>query len=161
MSAEPYEQLRPAAIDDVAGILELLQPLEEAGVLVRRSRELLENEIGHFTVMDRDGMVVGCAALYPYTRDGMAELACLVVHPDYQRGGRGDELLAAIEQQAAGLGIGRIFVLTTQTTHWFRERGFDPSAVQQLPMARRGLYNYRRNSKVLVKAVSPGIITRA
>jgi amino-acid N-acetyltransferase len=153
VSAEPYEELRPARIDDVAGILELLEPLEASGALVRRSRELLETEIDHFTVMDRDGMVVGCAALYPFASDGMAELACLAVHPDYQRGGRGDELLAAMEQRARASRLAGIFVLTTQTTHWFRERGFEPLPLQQLPMAKRDLYNYRRNSKVLVKTV--------
>lgn len=151
VTSEPYEQLRAASIDDVAGILELLAPLETTGVLVRRSRELLETEIGHFSVLDRDGMVVGCAGLYPFADDGMAELACLVVHPDYQGDGRGDQLLAAIEQQTRAQGLSQVFVLTTQTVHWFRERGFEPMAVQGLPMARRDLYNYRRNSKVLVK----------
>ena len=153
VTAEPYQQIRPAVIDDVTGIIELLQPLEEAGVLVRRSRELLETGIGHFTVMERDGMVIGCAALYPYPADGMAELACLVVHPDYQHDGRGDELLAVIEQKAQASSLSQVFVLTTQTTHWFRERGFELMSVQDLPMAKRDLYNYRRNSKVLAKMV--------
>jgi len=153
VTSEPYEQLRPATIDDVAGILELLAPLEDAGVLVRRSRELLETEIGHFSVLDRDGMVVGCAGLYPFAGDGMAELACLVVHPDYQRSGRGDQLLDAIERQTMAHGLKQVFVLTTQTAHWFRERGYEPMAVQDLPMAKRRLYNYRRNSKALIKAL--------
>ena len=153
ITSEPYEQLRTALIDDVAGILELLAPLEEAGVLVRRSRELLETEIHHFSVLDRDGMVVGCAGLYPFDKDGMGELACLVVHPDYRGAGRGDELLAAVEQQAREAGLTKIFALTTQTAHWFRERGFEPMAVQGLPMAKRRLYNYRRNSKVLAKVL--------
>jgi len=153
VTSEPYEQLRPATIDDVAGILELLAPLEEGGVLVRRSRELLETEIGHFSVLDRDGMAVGCAGLYPFPEDGMAELACLVVHPEYQGSGRGDQLLAAIEQQTRSKGLNQVFVLTTQTAHWFRERGFQPMAIQDLPMAKRALYNYRRNSKALIKSL--------
>jgi amino-acid N-acetyltransferase len=151
LTSEPYEQLRPAMIDDVAGILELLAPLEDAGVLVRRSRELLETEVGHFSVLDRDGMAVGCAGLYPFPEDGMAELACLVVHPDYQRSGRGDQLLAAIERQTRALGLKQVFVLTTQTAHWFAEQGFEEASMAELPSQKQSLYNLQRNSKVFFK----------
>ena len=47
--------------------------------------------------------------------------------------------------------IDRLFVLTTQTAHWFRERGFEPTALADLPMEKQALYNYRRNSKVCIK----------
>ncbi len=151
ITAQAYEDLRPASIEDVGGVLELIAPLEAQGVLVRRSRERLEIEIGHFTVIARDGMVIGCAALYPFAQDHAGELAGLAVHPDYQRAGRGDELLASIERQAREGGLKRLFVLTTHAMHWFRERGFEPTTIQSLPVARRMLYNYQRNSKVLVK----------
>jgi amino-acid N-acetyltransferase len=153
VTAEPYEDTRKARIDDVGGILELLAPLEEKGVLVRRSRELLENEIDCFTVVERDGMVIACAALYPYEEDGMGELACVAVHEDYQHVGRGDALLLHLEASARSQGIDSLFVLTTQTAHWFRERGFEPRPIQSLPMKKRQLYNYRRNSKVFVKTL--------
>jgi amino-acid N-acetyltransferase len=153
VTAEPYEDTRKARIDDVGGILELLDPLEEKGALVRRSRELLETEIDCFSVVERDGMVIACAALYPYEEDGMGELACVAVHPDYQHAGRGDALLQQLEANARSQGIDRLFVLTTQTAHWFRERGFEPQAIQSLPMKKRQLYNYRRNSKVFIKAL--------
>jgi amino-acid N-acetyltransferase len=151
VSAEPYEQTRTARIDDVGGILELLGPMEESGVLVRRSRELLETEIERFTVMERDGMIIGCVALYCYEKEGMAELACVAVHDDYRDGGRGDALLKLMEQHAKSRGMEKIFVLTTQTAHWFRERGFQSMPVKSLPIKRRELYNYQRNSKVFVK----------
>lgn len=151
LTAKHYEAIRTASIDDVGGILELLTPLEERGILVRRSRELLETEIERFSVVELDGMIIGCAALYPYHPEQMAELACVAVHADYSNSGRGDRLLGHMEQRALEAGIGRLFVLTTQTTHWFRERGFEPMPVDQLPMAKRGLYNYQRNSKVLLK----------
>lgn len=151
VSAEPYEQTRTARIDDVGGILELLGPMEESGVLVRRSRELMETEIDRFTVMERDGMIIGCAALYCYEKERMAELACVAVHDDYRNGGRGDTLLQLMEQQAKNRGMEKIFVLTTQTAHWFRERGFQSMPVKSLPIKRRELYNYQRNSKVFVK----------
>ncbi|HHO67668.1 MAG TPA: amino-acid N-acetyltransferase [Gammaproteobacteria bacterium] len=150
ISAERYEDLQPAGIDDVGGILELIEPLEAQGVLVKRSREHLEMEIGHFLVVKRDGMILACAALYPYPGK-VAELACLAVHPDYRGQGRGDSLLAAVEQRARQAGVRRLFVLTTQAAHWFRERGFRPGDLADLPVKRRALYNYQRNSKVFIK----------
>ena len=153
VSAEPYEVTRTAEIDDVGGILELLSPMEESGVLVRRSRELLETEINRFTVMERDGMIIGCVALYCYEKERMAELACVAVHPDYRNGGRGDTLLQGMEKQAREKGMDKIFVLTTQTAHWFRERGFQALPIKSLPIKRRELYNFQRNSKVFVKTL--------
>ncbi|MCW8908970.1 MAG: amino-acid N-acetyltransferase [Sedimenticola sp.] len=151
LTAEPYEEIRNAGIDDIGGILELLGPLEQSGVLVRRSRELLETEIDRFTVVELDGTIIGCASLHPYPEEQIAELAGVAVHPDYRNSGRGDALLAHMEQRAREQGIRQLFVLTTQTAHWFRERGFNPGQVKALPMARREMYNYQRNSKVFIK----------
>jgi len=153
VSAEPYEVTRTAEIDDVGGILELLAPMEESGVLVRRSRELLETEIDRFTVMERDGAIIGCVALYCYKKEQMAELACIAVDPDYHDGGRGDTLLQSMEMLAKDKDMQKIFVLTTQTAHWFLERGFQSLPVKSLPIKRRELYNYQRSSKVFVKAL--------
>jgi amino-acid N-acetyltransferase len=153
ISAEPYEETRTAAIDDVAGLLGLLEPLEAQGVLVRRSRELLETEIEHFTLMERDGMVVACAAFYPYPEESMAELACVVVHPEYQGSNRGDHLLTYMEEKAVQLGIEQLFILTTQSAQWFKERGFSLGDLGDLPMQKRKLYNYQRKSKVFIKNI--------
>jgi len=152
---EPFEELRPARIEDVAGILALLRPLEEAGVLVRRSRERLETEIDRFFIAERDGLVIACAALYCYPADGMAELACVAVHPEYRNRGRGDKLLGRMEALARQRGLCRVFVLTTQTAHWFLERGFEPADPAALPMEKQALYNWRRNSKVFIKDLGP------
>jgi amino-acid N-acetyltransferase len=146
-----YEDLRNAQIDDVGGVLELIKPLEENGTLVRRSREQLELEIDRFLLIERDGMIIGCSALYPYPEEKMGELACIAVHPDYGDNGRGSELLEAMQQRARQLGLKRLFVLTTQTTHWFRERGFTEADIETLPVKKRRLYNYQRSSKVLFK----------
>ena len=151
VTADIYEGVRDARIDDVPGILELIRPLEEAGTLVRRSREQLELESQRFVVVERDGMIIGCAALYPFETERIGELACLAIHPDYRRGGRGDVLLAYLEARARKLGLERLFVLTTETLHWFRERGFTPGSLDDLPVKRRELYNYQRNSKILYK----------
>lgn len=156
VTSETFEGLRPATIEDVGGVLELIAPLEAEGILVRRSRERLEMEIDRFSVVERDGMIVACGALYPFADEQVAELACLAVHPDYQHAGRADALLRYIERQAKALGVMRLFVLTTRTAHWFRERGFGPAEPRELPVRRRELYNYQRNSKVFVKRIGLG-----
>lgn len=147
------ETIRQATIDDVGGILQLIHPLEEGGMLVRRSRERLEMEVERFIVLEHDGILIGCAALYPYVEEHVGELACLAVHPDYRGSARGDTLLEAAESAARAAKIARLFVLTTHTAHWFVERGFVSANVSQLPMQRQTLYNYQRRSKVFVKAL--------
>jgi amino-acid N-acetyltransferase len=151
ITAETYEGLRAATIDDVRGILELIAPLEEAGVLVRRSREQLELEIQRFQVIERDGMIIGCASLYPFADEALGEIACLAVHNRYRDEGRGELLLTYLEQKARALGLKRLFVLTTQTAHWFLEHGFREGAIKSLPIKHRELYNYQRNSKIFLK----------
>ncbi|SFC38540.1 N-acetylglutamate synthase [Marinospirillum celere] len=153
ITQQGYENLRQARIEDVGGLLALLRPLEETGVLVRRSRELLEAEIERFTVIDLDGSIIACAALYPYPEQQQGELACVVVDPNYRQGQRGDRLLERIQKQARAQGIEQLFVLTTHTAHWFLERGFLPANVDQLPAARRDLYNWQRNSRVFYKTL--------
>lgn len=148
---ESYEQLRRATIEDVGAILELIQPLEQDGTLVRRSREVLESEIERFTLIERDGVLIGCAALYPFTEDRMAELACVVVDPVYKGGSRGDQLLQLIEKQARQMQVEKLFVLTTKTAHWFIERGFVEASVAQLPDKKQSMFNLQRNSKVFIK----------
>lgn len=153
VSADLYENTRRATIDDVGGILELIEPLEAEGILVRRSREKFETEIERFFVMERDGAVIACAAVYPFADEGVAELACLAVHRDYRRGNRADAMLAAVETEARSLGTAHLFVLTTRASHWFREHGFTAASIEDLPIARQAMYNYKRNSKVLIKAL--------
>ncbi|HCV39981.1 amino-acid N-acetyltransferase [Pseudomonas sp. SAR267] len=153
VSQEQFEVVREATIDDVGGLLELISPLEEQGILVRRSREVLEREIEQFSVVEREGMIIACAALYPIAESQAGELACLAVNPEYRHGGRGDELLERIEGRARQMGLNTLFVLTTRTAHWFRERGFAPSGVERLPAARASLYNYQRNSKIFEKSL--------
>lgn len=147
-----YEQLRTATIDDVGGILELIEPLENEGVLVRRSREVLETEIDKFWVMEKDGTIIACAALYRY--DDMAELACVATHPDYRKSGRAAQLLQQMETAARHQGINQLFLLTTQTAHWFIEQGFQLGNLSNLPMTRQSLYNYQRNSKIFIKQLN-------
>ncbi len=144
------EQVREAQIDDIGGIFSLIKPLEEQGILVRRSREQLEQEIHKFTIIEKDSLVIGCAALYPYPDESMAEMACVAIHPDYRDSNRGLDLLIAMRQRCRNLGIKQLFVLTTHSLHWFREQGFYEVEVSALPMKKRDLYNYQRRSKILI-----------
>jgi amino-acid N-acetyltransferase len=148
---DEYELLRQANIDDVGGILELIEPLEQQGVLVKRSRELLETEISQFRLLVRDGRIIACAGLYPFPDDGSGEIACIVSHPEYRGGKRGQRLLQTLEQEARRQGLERVFVLTTQTAHWFIEQGFVESSRDELPEKKKLLYNLQRNSKVFFK----------
>ena len=148
-----YEQAREANIDDDGGILELIQPLEQQGVLVKRSRELLETEIRQFRLLERDRRIIACAALYPFAEEGCGEIACIVSHPDYRGGRRGQRLLIELEQEARRQGLDRVFVLTTQTAHWFIEQGFVERSRDALPNRKQALYNLQRNSKVFFKAL--------
>ena len=149
----PLARLRQASIEDVGALLALIAPLEADGTLVKRGRERLEMEIERFSLLDHDGVIVGCAALYPYSDEKSAELACLAVHPDYRSSGFGDQLLRHIEQRARQAKLKRLFVLTTRTAYWFAERGFKESSIDDLPPEKRELYNYQRRSKVLVLPV--------
>ncbi len=151
ITADAVEKLRPARIDDVRGILALIEPLEAEGTLVKRSRELLEAEIGNFLVVEHDGVIVGCAALYPFPGDKSAEFACLAVAHDFRDAGYGERLLKSCEERARGLRIRRLFALTTHAAHWFLEQGFRAADVDALPSRRKALYNWRRGSKVFLK----------
>lgn len=150
---DTYQHIRPAQLDDVSGIISLLKPMEAQGVVVYRSREQIELDIEKFTVMVLDGKVIGCVALYPYQADGMAEIACMITAPEYNKSGRGSLLLNTAMDHASALGLSSVFVLTTQTEHWFKERGFKEQSPDQLPMDKQSLYNWQRQSKVLFKSL--------
>ena len=154
----PLETMRQANIDDVGGILKLIEPLENEGVLVRRGRERIETEIDHFYVMEHDNRTIGCAAIYPFAEPsnpnkGMAEFACLAIDAQYRGGGRGDKLFNFCQVRAKELGFKQLFCLTTHTEHWFIERGFVEQPIEQLPQQKQTLYNFQRKSKVFVKTL--------
>lgn len=149
------EVIRQATIDDVGGILDLIQPLEDQGALVKRSRELLETEISRFYVtVHPEGMIIGCAALYPFNGEPAGELACVATHLDFCNQGLAARLLTYLEEKAkTELNLTQLFALTTQAAHWFQENGFTPSKLEQLPAEKAELYNFQRNSKIFVKSL--------
>jgi amino-acid N-acetyltransferase len=153
LTPDPIETLRQAKIEDIGGVLRLIEPLEQEGILVKRGRDRLEREIGRFVVLEHDKLLVGCAALYPFAGERAGELACLVVHPEFRNAGAGERLMTEIEARARRQKLKRLFVLTTRAEHWFVERGFTETGIEELPRQKRSLYNYQRRSVVLVKRV--------
>ena len=153
IAQNPYEQARSADINDIASIVELIRPLEDSGALVKRSRERLEEEIGYFSILERDGRILACAALYPYEAESVGEIACVATHPDYRGAGRGGQLLHELIAEARALSLTHVFVLTTQSTHWFLEQGFEAASLDDLPVEKQQLYNWQRNAAVLRRTV--------
>ncbi len=151
VAAAPLANLRNATIDDVGGILSIIGPLEEQGILVRRSRERLETEIERFVVAEHDNAIIGCAALYAFADEKLGELAALAVHPDFRREGYGETLMNEIEARARKLKLAELFVLTTRTSQWFLERGYHTATIADLPRQKQALYNYQRKSQVYRK----------
>ncbi|HYG45227.1 MAG TPA: amino-acid N-acetyltransferase [Bordetella sp.] len=148
---DTLDDLRPATLDDVGAILSLIEPLEADGTLVPRPRSVIEREVERFTVLEHDGVIYGCAALHPYPDDHMAEMACLIVNPEWQGSGEGEILLRHMESRARAMGARRLFVLTTRTSHWFMKRGFVQGGVADLPREKQHNYNRSRNSLVFIK----------
>ena len=153
ISSTPFEELRPATLNDIGGILELIKPLEQQGILARRSREKIEMEIADYIIIERDGLIIGCTALHLNTTHHYGAIACLAIHPDYQRAARGNRLLDYIYKKAKELSLKQLYVLSTQTMHWFIDRGFLSCEMNKLPDELRTLYNPERNSKILVKVI--------
>jgi amino-acid N-acetyltransferase len=153
ISHENLESLRTATIDDVGGIIKLIEPLEADGTLVKRGRELIEREIENFSVIEHDGVIFGCVALYPFPSEKMAEMACLTVNPEVQAQGDGERLLKHTENRARAAGFKKLFVLTTRTAHWFLKRGFVLATPDALPKDRLHMYNWQRKSQVLIKTL--------
>ena len=152
ITADAVEKLRPAKIEDVRGMLALIEPLEAEGTLVKRSRELLEAEIGNFLVVEHDARIVGCAALYPFPDDKSAEFACLAVAAEYRDAGYGERLLKACEERAKSLRLRRSS-RSPRTPRTGSSSKASAPPVDALPERRKALYNWRRGSKVFLKRI--------
>ena len=154
ISKDYGEAIRAATIEDIGSILELITPLEDQSVLVKRSRELLETEISRFiVVVHPEGLIVGCAALYPTADKQMGEVACVAIHPDFNDQGIGSRVFDQIEFEARQQRMSSLCVMTTQAAHWFLEKGFIRGEVADLPANKQSMYNYQRNAGVFHKAI--------
>ncbi|MFT0850893.1 amino-acid N-acetyltransferase [Achromobacter sp. F4_2707] len=148
---DTLDDLRPAEVDDIGAIVQLIEPLEADGTLVPRGRAVIERDVEKFSVLEHDGVIYGCVAVIPFPEEEMAEMACLIVHPEWQSEGEGEMLLRHAEMRARSKGARRLFVLTTRTSHWFMKRGFVRGSISDLPKERQLTYNRSRNSLIFIK----------
>ena len=153
ISSATFETLRDANLNDIGGIVELISPLEKQGKLIKRSREKLEMEINDYSVIERDGLIIACTAFHLLKEEKLAVMSCLAVHPDYLHQARGKRLFDYLLNKAKQQQIKTLWVLSTQTSHWFLERGFHISDKQSLPASLISHYNSDRNSKILYKDI--------
>ncbi|GMI68018.1 N-acetyl-l-glutamate synthase 2 [Hibiscus trionum] len=155
VASDLYEGARMAMVTDLTGIKQIIQPLEESGTLVRRSDEELLKSLESFVVMEREGQIIACAALFPFFKDKCGEVACIAVSPECRGQGQGDKLLDYIEKKASSLGLDMLFLLTTRTADWFVRRGFRECTIDTIPEERRKKINLSRNSKYYTKKLIP------
>lgn len=153
ISSTQFEFLRSAVLSDIPGILELISPLEKKGILISRSPEQLEINIADYIIIARDGLIIGCTALHPIKNSQMGLIACLAIHPDYQKSARGNQLLEQLLKQAQQKSFTQVFAFSTQSMQWFIERGFSEQEATQLPTHLQATYNPLRNAKVLRKQI--------
>lgn len=153
ISSDEYEQMVAAQSHDLAGILELIRPLEQEGILAERSNEQVAKDLDHFTVITKDSRVIACAAMYPNQADAIGEIACVATHPDYRDSGHGERLVEKLTERARELHLEQVYVRTTQTGHWFRELGFKPVDQNALPHAEQAKSSRDRNSNTLLRAI--------
>jgi amino-acid N-acetyltransferase len=152
VSSDEYEQIVTAQNHDLAGILELIRPLQQEGILADRPNEQIAKDLECFTVITKDSRVIACAALHPNMTDAIGEIACVATHPDYRESGHGERLIEKLVENARELDLKQVYVRTTQTGHWFRELGFKPIDGDALPPAEQAKSSRDRNSNTLIRA---------
>ncbi|KAJ4914118.1 hypothetical protein Rs2_08739 [Raphanus sativus] len=155
VASDVYEGTRDAKVDDLAGIRHIIKPLEESGILVRRTDEELLRALESFVVVEREGQIIACAALFPFFEDKCGEVAAIAVASDCRGQGQGDKLLDYIEKKASSLGLEKLFLLTTRTADWFVRRGFQECSIEVIPEKRRQRINLSRKSKYYMKKLLP------
>ena len=93
-------------------------------------------EIDRFRVMERWSGHCLCA-LYPFAdhtthQAKFGEIACITTDANHRGAGRGERLLRLLCDEAKQQNIEHVFVLTTQTSHWFVEQGFEATSIDAL-----------------------------
>ncbi|WCJ31431.1 Amino-acid acetyltransferase [Euphorbia peplus] len=155
VASDLYEGTRMARTADLPGIKQLIQPLVESDVLVHRTDEKLLEELDSFIVVEREGQIIACAALFPFFEEKCGEVATFAVSPECRGQGQGDKLLDFIEKKASSLGLEMLFLLTTRTADWFKRRGFSECSIEMIPEKRSKKINLKRKSKYYRKKLLP------
>ena len=148
-----FERIREANKNDISSISEMISPLENEGILVKRNHENLLNELSFFSVVERENIITAVGALYIYQDKNckIGEIACLTTHQNYRNKNQGKKLLSYLEKKAKSSSLNLIFILTTQTADWFIDQVYNQGNIDDLPLEKKSLYNYQRNSKIFIK----------
>jgi amino-acid N-acetyltransferase len=151
--ANEYQQIRAAKKKDVRAIQLLTKKAVESDELVKRTRLVIEKNLGDYYIFEIDKNPVACVALHVYTEQSKGELACLYVNPSHENQGIGRKLIQFIETKAKEMNLAELLTLSTQAFTYFQSKGgFIEGTPDDLPPARREKYDASgRNSKVLLK----------
>lgn len=149
LSKSAFESIRKACLQDIGAITHLLAPMAANGQLIKRDQEQLEQHIDYFYVTERDQNIIACAALVPF--DTMAEIASVATDPAFQGDNKASQLLAFLQNKAKQQGFKKVFVLTTQSAHFFLRQGFSPIEISLLPKAKQQTLDKNRGSKAYSK----------
>ena len=144
---DAYESIRPFYSRDLPDILRLMEPLMQAGILIRRTAEQIQEKKDDYVVFAIDGSVHACGALHDWG-EGQGEIAAIAADPLYTGLNMGRRIVGYLIEKARKSAMRRVFVLTTQTQDWFESLGFREAAVDSLPERKRQAYNRERKSKV-------------
>ena len=143
------ENFRKATEGDLKDIYRILFPLEKRKIFIERDLTQIKGMINQFYVLEHDKKFVGCVSLNSFKES--LELASFSIESKYQRLGFGKKLLKFCELEAKKLKYDEIFILTTQSEHWFAENGFKEKSKELMPTFKKKTYQSERNSKYLTK----------
>ena len=154
--ANEYQQIRRAMRKDIRSIQQLTKQGVETDELVKRTRAMIEKQLGDYYIFEIDKHPVACVALHVYPEQKKGELACLYVSGSHENQGIGRKLIQFVESKARDLGLEELITLSTQAFTYFQSKGgFVEGSRDDLPVARREKYDAGgRNSKVLVKKLT-------
>lgn len=117
--------VRPAVTSDVLAIRDLVENYAGDGPrLLRKNTVTLYEDVQEFYVAEQDGKIVGCGALHVMWHD-LGEIRTVAVDPAIKGQGIGSQVMKALTERAASLGLTKLFCLTFET-QFFTRHGFEP-----------------------------------
>ncbi|MDD5568248.1 MAG: N-acetyltransferase [Candidatus Omnitrophica bacterium] len=114
--------IRKAKIKDIKKIQELINSFARQDIMLARSLNELYENIRDFWVVEKNGKIIGCAAMH-ISWDDLAEIKSVAVARKNHGKGIGRELVEACLKEAVDLGANKVFVLTYKPGY-FKKFGF-------------------------------------
>ena len=145
--ADEHESIRPLRSRDLPDILRIMEPLMQAGILIRRTAEQIQEKKSDYAVFEIDGSVRACGALHDWGKD-QGEIAAVAADPLYAGMNLGRRIVSYLIEKAKKAGMNRVFALTTTTRDWFESIGFTETTPDTLPERKQRVYDQARKSKV-------------